>query len=608
MGLKPAEWTIMQQTQPLDLAKELSAKAEAIRNEASDAVEFDGSAMRVDAHVDRVPRSKQAQLRKVSALVKRGLKLTAEGDHAQAAKLGLRAVELAPDLALTNHFLGLCLYKLGRLSRALDFFERAWKIDPNDPEIYEKMGLVAWKLDMLEVAEKFYRLQLKGTPNSLNGTINLAGVLRDQGKFDVAIELLRAAIYANPENYDLWNSLGTALTEKGDQEEAETFYLEALRLKPDFGRAHNNLANVYELQCQPEKAIGHFEEALKDPSDPQEAAAMRHGRSMVLLAAGHLKDGWEAYDSRLDPTRTKATIFSIDLPRWNGLDVEEIRGKTVLFVGEQGLGDEVLFMNVVKDLEEAIGPEGQLRIVCEKRLQPLVRRSFPKAEVFPHTTLSIEGRELRALPDAQKGADIWCAMATPMAAFRTSLEDFPDEPGYLVADPEAKAAFREQIDGFGDGLKVGILWKSLKMDPKRSRFFSAFDAWEGVLKTPGCDFINLQYGDVEDEIALAEERFGVPVHMPQGIDLRQELDKVAALSSSCDLVIGPMNATSNLAAACGGKVWFVHARSSAWTLLGTGRQLWYPQSRSFFGEGFQDWGNTMRKVETALAEEVAARS
>lgn len=69
-----------------------------------------------------------------------------------------------------------------------------------------------------------------------------------------------------------------------------------------------------------------------------------------------------------------------------------------------------------------------------------------------------------------------------------------------------------------------------------------------------------------------------------------------------------MNATSNLAAACGGNVWFVHARSTAWTLLGSGRQYWYPQSRAFFGDGFQDWENTMRKVETALAEEVRTRS
>ena len=104
------------------------------------------------------------------------------------------------------------------------------------------------------------------------------------------------------------------------------------------------------------------------------------------------------------------------------------------------------------------------------------------------------------------------------------------------------------------------------------------------------------------------ERFGVTVHQPRDIDLKMDLDKVAALSAACDLVIGPMNATSNLAAASGGKVWFIHARSSTWTLLGSDHQHWYPQTRSFFGEGFQDWDNTMRRVQEALAQEVKARS
>ena len=207
---------------------------------------------------------------------------------------------------------------------------------------------------------------------------------------------------------------------------------------------------------------------------------------------------------------------------------------------------------------------------------------------------------MRAIPDCEAGADVWTAMGTPMRAFRNELSAFPDTPGYLVADPEARDAFRTQLDGFGPGLKIGILWKSLKMDPKRSRFFSAFDAWEGILKTEGARFVNLQYGDVDDELAVAEERFGVRIHQPQDIDLRQDLDKVAALAASCDLVIGPMNATSNLAAACGGHVWFIHARSSTWTLLGSDRQHWYPQTRSFFGSGFQDWDTTLSNVQREL--------
>lgn len=589
----------------LDLDAELSAEAETVRNEARDAVPLGRSALKLDDQVNRLSSAKRKQYTKVVAQAKRALKLSAENQHSEAARIAWKAVNLAPDLALTNHVMGLMLYRLGRLSRALDFFQKAWELDPQDSEIYQKLGLVAWKLDMLEVAEKFYRIEIQMAPGNVNAAINLAGVLRDQSKFEEAIEILRTAIYADQQNHELWNSMGTVLNDSGKPQEAMTFYLEALRLKPTYGRAHNNMANVYELLGEPEKSLHHYEEALKDPADETEEATMRHSRSLVLLACGNLEEGWKANAYRLDPNRDQATLFSMKMPMWDGGDLAQIRGKTVILVGEQGLGDEVLFMNAVPDLIEAIGPDGELRIACEYRLIPLVKRSFPCVMVTNHLSTTLEGREIRTVQKIDAGADYWTPMATPMRALRPTIESFPDKPSFLKADPEEQAAFRAQMDSFGSGLKVGILWKSLKMDARRSKFFSAFDAWKGVLSVPGVDFINLQYGEVEEEIAQARERFGVTIHQPRDIDLKMEIDRVAALASSCDLVIAPMNATSNLAAACGGDVWFIHSHPAAWTMLGTGHQHWYPHSRSFFGETFQDWDTTMKRVENALRDRVS---
>ncbi len=586
------------QLQTIDLDAELSAGAEAEKHDTTDFAAR--PKLRVDNYVERLPAATRKRHRKVVNLIKRAVKASDSGDHSEGARLAHEALMTAPDMALTNHVMGLMLLRLGRLSRALEFLERAWKLDPKDPEIYQKLGLVAWKLDMLDVAEKFYRLQCQIAPDAVDGILNLSGVLRDRGKFEEGIEILRTAIFRHPEDHELWNSLGSLVSESGDPAQAATFYAEALRLNPAFARAHNNMANVYELLGEPKKALPHYEEALKDPADDKDRATMRHGRSMVMLAAGMVKEGWIANEARLDPNRDGATLFTVNCPMWDGEDLEQIRGKKLIWIGEQGLGDEVLFMNQVKDLLEAVGPEGELRIVCEYRLMGLVARSFPQAKVYNHLSTIIEGRDVRAAPKIDADADFWTPMATPLRALRPSLDSFPDEAGFLVPDPERKAAFRDQLDALGGGLKVGILWKSLKMNARRARFFSAFDAWKPVLDVKGVDFINLQYGEVEEELELARERFGVTVHQPQDIDLKMDLDGVAALSAACDLVIGPMNATTNLAAASGGNVWFIHARSSTWTLLGSGRSMWYPQTRSFFGEGFQDWDNTMRRVADEL--------
>lgn len=589
------------QPQTIDLDAELAAGAEPEKHDTSDFAPR--PKLRIENYVEQLPAQTRKRHKKVVTLIKRAVKASDAGDNAEGARLAHEALQIAPELSLTNHVMGLMFLRLGRLSTALDFLETAWKLDPKDPEIYQKLGLVAWKLDMLDVAEKFYRLQCQIAPDAVDGILNLSGVLRDSGKFEEAIEILRTAIYRHQDDHELWNSLGSVISESGDPAQASTFYQESLRLKSDFARAHNNMANVYELLGEPRKALPHYEEALKDPADAKDRATMMHGRSMVMLASGMVKEGWEANEARLDPHRDGATLFSMNCPMWDGKDLTEIRGKKLIWIGEQGLGDEVLFMNQVKDLLEAIGPDGELRIACEYRLMDLVSRSFPDAKVYNHLSATLEGRDVRATPKIDKDADLWTPMATPLRALRPSLESFPKEPGFLIPDPERQAAFRDQLDTLGAGLKVGILWKSLKMNARRARFFSAFDAWKPVLDVAGVEFINLQYGEVEEELDLARERFGVTVHQPENIDLKMDLDGVAALSSVCDLVIGPMNATTNLAAASGGTVWFIHARSSTWTLLGAGRSMWYPQTRSFFGEGFQDWDNTMRRV----ADELAAR-
>ncbi|MHA6287064.1 tetratricopeptide repeat protein [Maricaulis sp. CAU 1757] len=590
----------------LNLTAEIAADAEPVQNAAHDAAGTDQ--LKVKIGLGAIPKDKRRAYQKVIAIAKKAMKASAAQDHTEAAKLAYKTVEMAPDLALSHHLMGLMLYNLGRLSKALEFLETAWKLDPKDAEVYQKLGLVAWKLDMLEAAEKFYRIELQLAPTSIAGTINLAGVLRDQGKFEQATELLRTAIYANPENYELWNSLGVVLNDADKSEEAVTFFEEALRLNPGYGRAHNNMANVYEMTNEPGKALEHYEHALKDPADEMEEATMRHSRSLLLLADGQIGAGWDAAESRLDANRKDATLFSIRAPYWDGTEPEKLKGKTLLLVGEQGLGDEVLFMNTVPDLLEAVGPEGELRIACEYRLQALVKRSFPQAKVSHHASATIEGRQIRVAPQSDQGADYWTAMGTTPRAFRRSIEAFPNTPAFLTPDPELCKAFREQLDGFGPGLKVGLLWKSLKMDAKRSRYFSAFDAWEGVLRTPGCEFVNLQYGEVDEEIATARERFDVEIHQPRDIDLKMDLDKVAALGASCDLVIGPMNATTNLTAACGGEVWFVHARRTTWTLLGGDCQPWYPTSRSFMAKGARDWNVVMSMVQSELVKLVEAGS
>jgi ADP-heptose:LPS heptosyltransferase len=112
-------------------------------------------------------------------------------------------------------------------------------------------------------------------------------------------------------------------------------------------------------------------------------------------------------------------------------------------------------------------------------------------------------------------------------------------------------------------------------------------------------FVNLQYGDSTQETARAASELGVELWRPPGIDLKDDLDDLAALTLALDLVIGPANATTNIAAACGAPVWLI-STPGAWPKLGTERYPWYPSVRVFNPPAFNDWAPVMGQIADEL--------
>lgn len=536
---------------------------------------------------------------KLLGVLRRAIKVADGGDNVGGLKLALKAIDLDPENAQANLIAGLMLERMGRLSQALEFFERAWERNPNDPNVHFNLGLVAWKLDMLEAAEKFYRIAHELDPTSADAIINLAGVLRDRSEFSASIELLRAAIYAHPENANFWNSLGTTLLDGGDPEQALTFYEEALRLKPDFARAWHNLGYAHELNGDAAASVEASERALQNPQTETDRIEMLYSRAMSLLGAGRVAEGWRDYATRLAPNYQKGTIFLAQCPMWDG--EASLAGKRVLFIGEQGVGDEVLFMNVLPDLVAEIGSEGELIVACDKRLAAMVQRTYPGVTTVGYATRQVEARAYRGFPKMLdwENIDLWLPMASAMSRYRPSVAAFPATRGHFAPDPERVASMRAALDALPAGIKVGMCWKSKIMDSKRSKYFAPFVDWRNVLQTPGATFVNLQYGDVDEEIAQAARDYGVTIHQIPDLDLMQDLEGVAALGAALDLTLGPLNASTNLAAAVGAPVWFI-ALKTDWVFLGTQTVPWYPSARAFFPEVYGVW----REVYDRIAGEL----
>lgn len=537
----------------------------------------------------------------VRPLLEKAVAAIQASDSKTGADLALRALQHDEKNGYAWYLLAIAQETAGDFKSSLECYDAALRLMPTHTDVANDLGRLASRLGMKDVAEKLFRAYVAAHPEIIDGHNNLACVLRDQNRYDEAIEVLQPAIGAHPTCAFLWNTLATVLSERGDADQSMTFFDEACRLDPKMLRARYNRGNARLAMGDCEGALIDCEAALRGPMAEHERAMMQLARATMLIAGGDLSRGWDGYEARLSPHYIDVTHFMIDRPAWT--PDADLKGKSLLVMGEQGLGDEVLFANVMPDLIEAVGPEGRIALAVQARLVPLFQRSFPSVQVGHHNTLKVDARTIRGAPFIKDmpSWDLWTPMASPLRRFRRSVEEFPDRSRFLVPDETRVAHWREMLKTAGGGPKVGLVWKSLMLEGQRLRHFSPFEQWRPVLETPGVTFVNLQYGECDAEIAQAREQLGVEIWKPPGIDLKDDLDDVAALCCALDLVIGPANATTNLAGACGAPMWLI-STPGAWPRLGTDRYPWYPQARVFTPPAFNDWAPAMQEAADALAE------
>lgn len=276
-------------------------------------------------------------------------------------------------------------------------------------------------------------------------------------------------------------------------------------------------------------------------------------------------DGWE-FRSDYAATCWFEGEGRLGLPKWNGAPVEHL-----LVLAEEGVGDEVLFMSL---LPEALVRCPRVTVECDRRLESILRRSFPRTETIPRLgTLtkirewlaSAEGTATRSAQcPAQPTVTAWCLMGDLARFFRRDRTHFPGKP-YLRPDPERVSRLREFAG------RVGVSW---------SGNHGRYDPFEFAWSAPGDGpYLNLQYDGT------------APFLEEPGIDLKNDLEGLFALCSVLSKVVSVSTSIAHIAGSVGCPVDVIHAPPGSggkndmdilnWKWGAEGTTPWYGSARVF---------------------------
>ncbi len=430
-------------------------------------------------------------------------------------------------------------------------------------------------------------------------------LMLDRGQLPIAAQALEAARQRGPDHPGIaYLSRLLALAE-GKNEEVDGLPVEDLmRLgntachRLDFSAAERwfrlaernggalALTHLAEAQAYQGKKIEALSNARKafalSPEIPQTGSQL----SLCLLAAGQPGEAWDLLENRLKDWRLNSRAEIPALPQWDG---SPLHGRRLLVWREEGIGDEIRHWSCLTDLFRHC-PQGVV-VECSPRLLKLLQRAFPDQNFRP---------EISGKTDVT-GLDLQLPSGSLARLYRRRIEDFPNPSAYLKAEPERVAKWRERLASLGPERKIGISWRSQNHFWRKMPFHSNLAEWEAIFALPGLSFVNLQWEDFTAEIAQAETRFARPIHRFTDLDLKNDIEEVAALLTALDGIVSGRNTVNWLAGALGRES-LVFAAHPNEMMLEANRDPWFPTTKIYYRVYGEDWRRVMSQIAQALTE------
>ena len=514
----------------------------------------------------------------VTALFMQGIALHQQGQLAQAKLIYTQVLSKQPGHYDALHLSGVIAAQNNNPTLAVELIGKAIEINPMSAEAYSNRGKALKELNRLGEAVASFDRAIEIKPDYAVAHSNRGNALKELNRLVEAVASFDRAIEIKPDYAVAHSNRGNALQELKQFVAALASFDSAIEIKPDYAEAYSNRGNALQALKQFVAALASYDKAIELKSDYNDAY---QNRGLLRLGLKDFRKGFSDYKYRWGATdfSSKPQKTTIASALKSGL-----KGRLLIWA-EQGLGDEIFYAGLLPTL---YAEDVSITLSADKRLHPIYRRSFPKVDLLDKDILSNSSVETGVDAQAPIG-DLGLLLDLDAAVIQATRSPF------LMSDPVKRDSYRRTISALGPGLVCGVAWKSVnpKFGTDKSIDLGSF---ESLLDLPGVHFINLQYGEVKEEIQHIKSKLSVDVHQIPGIDVFHDIEGLLALIDACDVIVTTSNVTAHLAGSIGkraavlvphskGKIWYWHHNDE--------RSFWYPSLNLFYQDNPHTWNQTI---------------
>ena len=515
-----------------------------------------------------------------------GIALAAQGKQEQARQVLHEAWSLAPESVDAGINLGNVEAALGRIEDALECFRMVLALDPRNVTAWYNIGTLTRDVGHFEEALNAYRQVLSIAPEHVDALNNMGTIRARMGSLDEAIAIYRRGLQLDPKNVHLLCNLAGALRRADLLDDAEQSCREALRARPDFVEAWITLAGIEVDRDRFETAKECYRRALQLAPEDAEVESFY---GMLGLALGDFAEPWLHYRARLSRKYLAERVGALDenLP-------ENLDGRIVLILGEQGIGDELFFLRWAPVLKNR---GARLRCVCDAKIRSMLQRTGLFEDLRTHADLLPEREFIVAV------GDLPLLLAGAAPSFATAALPSPLR---LEALPERVSRMQELLARAGKPPFVAVTWRAgtriidqrgwrnelLSKEVPIDVLASSFTGFSGTI-------ISLQRNPGEGETPALAAQVSAAVFDASAVN--DDLEDMLALLTLIDDYVGVSNTNMHLLAGLGHSARVMVMKTADWRWMATGTgSPWFPGFVLYRRGGDGTWSDSIGRLRSDL--------